>query len=224
MIEIKNIDQSEALRYLGYGSNKPSETIQNLINECETQLLKVIEPRFLYRTFRATKTDSEISLENCKLVLTGKDIFAHLDGCDSVVLMCATISAGVDKLIRVTQISDMTKALIMDSLASVAVEQICNKVDIEIKAEHSTQYQTWRYSPGYGDLPLSIEKDFLDALNAPKRIGLFANESSILTPRKSVTAIIGLSDNQIPQRKRGCQSCNLRDTCAFRKRGDRCGF
>ena len=222
MITINSIDQKEALRYLGYGENIPDENMQEIINSCEKQLLGAIEPRYLFQCFDIKSFDNGIALENTKLVLMGKDIENHLSGCKKVVLMCATISSGVDKLIRASQISDMTKTIILDSLASVAIEQVCNIVEEEIKSEFSGFNQTWRFSPGYGDFPIEIQKDFLDALNAPKRIGLMATQSSILTPRKSVTAVIGLSENEILRKKRGCQTCNLRETCAFKKRGKRC--
>lgn len=224
MAEIKSIDKNEALRYLGYGGKSPDETIRQLIDTCEAELLKAIQPRFLYRCFDIEKTKSGILLDNTNLLLTGKDIENHLSGCNKAVLLCATISSGADRLIRVAQLNDMTKAVILDSLASVAVEQICNQAEKEIKKQFSEYFQTWRYSPGYGDFPIEIQKDFLDVLNAPKTIGLMATESSILTPRKSVTAVIGLSADEILQKKRGCQTCRLRETCAFRKRGERCEF
>lgn len=224
MITINNIAQTEALRYLGYGEKSPDDNIQKIINSAEKELLGVIQPRHLYQSFVIKGVENGVTLENTNLILTGKDIKNHLTGCKKVVLLCATISSGVDKLIRVSQLSDMTKTVIIDSLASVAIEQVCNLVEEEIREKFLEFNQTWRYSPGYGDFPIEIQKDFLDVLNAPKRIGLMATESSMLTPTKSVTAVIGLSENQLEKKKRGCQTCNLRETCAFRKRGERCEF
>ena len=54
--------------------------------------------------------------------------------------------------------------------------------------------QTWRFSPGYGDRPLSMQDDLLAAVEAGKRIGLATTQGHMLTPMKSVTAIIGLQD------------------------------
>lgn len=47
--------------------------------------------------------------------------------------MCVTLSAGVDSLIRRKQIGDMAQAAIIDSMASAAVEQVCDKVEEIIK-------------------------------------------------------------------------------------------
>ncbi len=68
------------------------------------------------------------------------------------------------------------------------------------------------------DLPISVQRVFLDVLNAQKFIGLNATENNILTPRKSVTAIIGLSENEISKGRRGCACCNMREVCQFRKK------
>ena len=47
-------------------------------------------------------------------------------------------------------------------------------------------------------------------------------DSYMLTPTKSVTAVIGLSKNPIPQRARGCQTCSMNKKCQFRQKGGRC--
>lgn len=43
-------------------------------------------------------------------------------------MMCATIGSEIDKLIRISQISDMARAVVLDSFASVAVEQVCQRL------------------------------------------------------------------------------------------------
>ncbi len=224
MKTIESIDQKEALRYLGYVGNKPEENIQKILNECESNVLDIIDPRYIYKCFDIISNEDKIVLDNCKLELTGNDIVNHLKGCTKVILMCATLSMNMDRFIRVTQITDMTKAVIIDSLASVAIEKICDNIQDEILEEYSGYFQTYRYSPGYGDFPIEIQKDFLSVLDAPKKIGLTSTNDCILTPKKSVTAIIGLSETQLRTEKRGCQSCNMKDTCLYRKKGERCGF
>ena len=50
----------------------------------------------------------------------------------------------------------MAKALVFDSLASVAVEQACDKVEELLREEYPDYYQTFRFGIGYGDLPISM--------------------------------------------------------------------
>ena len=79
-----------------------------------------------------------------------------------------------------------------------------------------------RYSPGYGDLPLTVQEPLLQLLNAAKRLGVTLSESSLLIPTKTVTAIIGLSDRPVPKGKKGCAVCNLSASCPYRVKGEHC--
>ena len=81
---------------------------------------------------------------------------------------------------------------------------------------------TWRYSPGYGDLPLEAQRELVRALDTHRKIGVSLTESCLMMPSKSVTAILGISDTKRDDRKNKCDFCNNRERCAFRKRGTRC--
>lgn len=138
-------------------------------------------------------------------------------------MMCATIGSEIDKLIRISQISDMAMAVVLDSFASVAVEQVCQKVDEILAEKYSGKYMTFRFSPGYGDYPIEMQKEYLRILDAPRKIGLTTGDSCLLVPSKSVTAILGISDNPIERRKRGCAICSMKGKCRFRRNGEHCG-
>lgn len=251
-IVLEQLNVSEALRYLGYGGNAPDGRVMQLINECSQEIMSAARPQMVYKVFdieepqpaetvsagaqsdsQRTETVSDdaasdkaeykyVSLSGTNLVLTGNSIAEHLAGCEKAVLFAATVSAGIDRLIRVTQLEDMAKAVIMDSLASVAVEQVCDKTELIIKAQFPEYYQTFRFGVGYGDLPITLQKDFLNVLNAPKVIGLNTNASCMLTPTKSVTAVIGLSKQPVSAKNRGCQTCSMYENCNFRRKGGRC--
>ena len=223
-LELSSLNKKEALRYMGYGSNEPDPTISKALDECEKALLAVIKPCCIYHVFDIATAENGISVCGTSLVLEGNSVSEHLAGCSKAVLLAATLSAHADKTIRRFEATDMTRAVICDFLASAAVEQVCDATDEQIRNEFSVFHQTWRFSPGYGDLPLDIQGKFLDVLQAQKRIGLNATENNILTPRKSVTAVIGLSEYDIPKGRRGCAACNMKDVCQFRKRGDHCGI
>lgn len=223
-MEIISINKAEAFRYMGYKNGCADEAIVGLTAECEKQLLDVISPRYVYKVFDIERTDEGIAVKNTSLMLRGNDIAAHLKDCERCVLLCATISSGADALIRSFEAVDMLKAMITDCLASAAIEQVCNEAEAIINSELEGMNFTWRFSPGYGDLPLEIQSQFIDVLDAQKRVGVNISESMIMIPRKSVTAIIGVSTKEISKGKRGCICCNMRDRCAYRKRGERCGY
>lgn len=220
-IQVTSLNRAETLRYLQC-DNSIGEDFSNLIDSCETQILKAIQPRYIYQIFDITHLEDCISVDNTNLKLYGNDIKNHLNGCDKAILMCATISSNVDRVIRMAEISDMAKALILDVLSSVAIENVCNQVDSIIKEEYPQYYQTWRFSAGYGDFPIDIQRDFLNVLNAPKKIGLCVTDTNIMTPRKSVTAVMGLSENPIEKKRLGCASCNMREVCQYRAKNLKC--
>lgn len=224
MIEIKSIDRKEALRYLScHDEQNIGETASAYLDECEKRLLEVITPKYLYKYFPLITENGTPVIEGCPLPLEGRDIAAHLEGCTGVILMCGTIGSGADRLIRILQIEDMAKAVIADAFAGAAVEQTMNEAEKHIREEFAGKYFTWRYSPGYGDFPIDLQKSLLAVLDAPRKIGLCASDSKMLVPVKSVTAVIGVSDSPLPQKKRGCVTCNMRERCQFRKRGLHCG-
>lgn len=222
MIKPEHINKTEAIRYMGLGSSKPDTVIAAIIDECEKKLLDAIRPLYTYAVFDLNRRENGIEVKNTPLLLTGKAVKNHLVGCDKAVLMAATLGIEADKVIKRYQISDLTFALAADALASAAIEQVCNAAEEEIKEKVAPLYMTWRFSPGYGDLPLDIQRSFLTVLNAQKRIGLTVTDSLIMLPSKSVSAIIGLSDQPIEKKRQGCAVCNLRSSCQYRKRGDRC--
>ena len=214
MITLRSLDKAEAVRYLGGAGIALSDAMNALLDDCERELLRAVDAKYLYRM---------IDLP-CGELTQGQDIKNHLAGCNRAAVLCATLGAGVDRLLRVSKISDMSRAVVLDSLAAAAIEQVCDEVERRIAAEVPERYFTFRFSPGYGDYPLETQKQLLRLLDAPRKIGLSLSESLLLTPVKSVTAVIGLSDRPIPRGKRGCAICSLRETCAYRRKGMHCGF
>lgn len=219
---ITSINRTEAFRYLGIKGTPDNATLQ-LADECEKMLLAEMTPKFCWIYAEISEySDNSVKLSGYTLSLDGNDISAHLDGCHGVVLMCATLGNNVDMLLRKTQTQDMAKAVILDAMASAAIEQVCDEAEKEISARLENKHFTWRFSPGYGDFPIAVQKDFLLALNAQKVIGLCASQSGMLTPTKSVTAVIGVHEKSVQQQKHSCESCNMRDRCNYRKTGGTC--
>ena len=201
---------TEALRYLGYRGSPPDEQTAALLEKGYKELSAAAQPRFVYKLLKK---------EECGQFLYGADIEKHLSASDGVIFFAATLGSGTDKVIRTAEISNMAYALILDALASAMTE---DRSEAQIKSKVQGHF-TWRFSPGYGDYPISVQPLIIDLLRADKLIGLTVTDSSILLPRKSVTAVIGVSDGDQPQNsKRGCDSCLMREKCAFRKEGKIC--
>ncbi len=224
MIEITHINRNEALRYMGYNKNIDINNILPILDKCEKRLLAAIKPRYIYKIYDVDVYNNSVGVKGSPIEFESKDIASHLAGCSKAVFLAATLSDGADRLIREYQINDMTSALITDCMASAAVEQLCDLAEEEIKSNIGKFYMTWRFSPGYGDFSIKYQKDFITLTDAFRKTGLTLNQSNILIPRKSVTAIAGLSENPIPKKRQGCSICNMKEICQYRKRGEHCGF
>lgn len=214
MIELSSLNRQECVRYLGNAKVQMNSQMEKLLDICEREVIETANTKYLYK---------EVPVNNPELS-EGNDIKNHLQGCYSAIIMCATLGNSIDTLIRKTQLSDMAKAVVLDSFASVAIEQVCCSVDEIIAEKFSGKYLTFRFSPGYGDYPITLQKQFLNILDAQRKIGLCTNDNYLLTPTKSVTAVMGISYNEIEQRKRGCAVCSLKGNCRYRKAGSHCGF
>ena len=218
-ITIKQVDFNEALRYLGYGGHVPDNKTKELLLLCGRQLIEAAEGKFVYKVFELENGQ----IPNSLFRLEGKAIAKHLKNCTKAVFMCATLSANVDALIRKKQIVSMAEAAITDSLASAMIEQVCDKAEETILKDFAQYEHTWRFGLGYDDFPMASQKQFLEILDAPKRLGVCVNESMMLTPTKSVTCVIGLGHDLERSSTKSCDVCSFREKCQFRKEGKSCG-
>ena len=101
-IIIESINKSEAVRYMGYRGNEPDETMKNIIDNVEKELLKVMVPRYIYKCFDLENVDGKVILKGADFDLVGKSIQHYLKDCEKAIVMCATLSYGVDRFIRMT--------------------------------------------------------------------------------------------------------------------------
>lgn len=219
------INKDEVLRYLGYKGQIIEEDMMKCIDECREEVKKVITPRFIYRYTDIKVQEEYIEVVNTNLILKGKDIREHLKNSKECVLMAVTIGNDIEKRTRLYEKTNLTKALILDSCATTAVEEVCDIVENKIREEAALKGMniTFRYSPGYGDLPLDTQSSFLRTLDTVKAIGLTVSENNLLFPRKSVTAIIGIVSKKIQNKKRSCKDCSNYENCSFRREGESCG-
>lgn len=216
-MEQLHIDMQEVARYLGYGTSPlDAETLEQ-IQGVEKTIRQVATPRVTHQVFPLQGT----ILSGTTLTLQGEDIKQLLDQSHHAILLAVTLGQGVDGLLRRLSVGQLASAVIADVCASSMIEGFCQDICNELEGTWRAkgQYLTPRFSAGYGDLPLAIQGDICTLLNSQKTIGLAATSTQILTPRKSITAIIGIQDQPLKPTPTGCASCNLAGHCSYRKGG-----
>lgn len=206
--------KEEALRYLGVRGEADGQTAA-LLERGERELNAAISPAFCWQAARKSE---------CGGLLRGNDIKKHLEKSEDVLFFAATLGAAADRLIRAAEVENMAYALVLDALSSAMIERYCDECETVMREKTGGRF-TFRFSPGYGDFPIELQGALLRFLSAEKRIGLTATENHILIPRKSVTAVIGITATEDtdgePPKKKTCESCNMRDRCDFRRCGRR---
>jgi len=216
------LDLSEPLRYLGV-QGEPDPDLYAQLSAVADRLTRSVTPRWLWRAFPVSLKGEAVALGGSGIALPGGLARRMLADCSQAVLLVCTLGAGFETLLRAEQARSMARAAMLDACGSAWVEAGCDGVEEEIAARFPELYLTDRFSPGYGDLPLELQRDICAALEAPKRLGIQVGESLLMNPTKSVTAVIGLSDRPQPARIRGCGHCRFRQSCQFRKEGTTCG-
>ena len=133
--------------------------------------------------------------------------------------MCgATVVTGVDRLIARTSLTDMANAVVLQACAAAMLEEFCDEKQFEIGEELEKEglYLRPRFSPGYGDFDIGFQKSFMQMLDCAKAIGLTMTESFMMTPTKSVTAVIGASRIKERCPIAGCEVCDKKE-CIYRR-------
>lgn len=231
-------DKKEAVRYLGYKGAEPDTEMSARIDRCGEELLSVITPRSTWvecsLSFSQGGNTADVTLEKNNaekvrdienptlkiedMVIESRNLYRNLKGCEKAVLFAATLGLEADRLIARKTAVRMSEAVIYQAAAAAVIETYCDEVNEEIREYYEKEgyYLRPRFSPGYGDVALSHQKDFCRLLNASKRIGLTVTEGDLMVPIKSVTAVIGLSKQNSDCHKKGCEECD-KTNCEFRR-------
>mgnify|MGYP001781023882 FL=1 len=221
-----SIDREEVLRYLEYKGQDIDNNLIEIIEECRNITKDRINPRYTFRVYSIKqKYKGIIELEGTNLILESNDLYEILKDCNECILMAATLGINIEKDIKKYSCTELTKEIIIDSCATTAIEEVCDRVQNEIENNilKNGQYLTFRYSPGYGDLSIEKNTEILTILNGQKEIGLTITNSGIMIPRKSVIAIIGITDKKVEQDKTSCSTCKNKSKCKFKKGVNSCG-
>ena len=218
-----NVNKNEIKRYLGYqGVKEYSPEIEEAIDECLEEMKKVVSPRYVYKRFPIIWLDDGDShvLEFSGVKIKEGSLTANVRGCTDIVMLAVTLGPEPDRLVKRAGLRQSFKAMVYQATGAAMVEAWCDEINEKIIAEAQEDglYARPRFSPGYGNFPLETQKDFERILMMHKKIGVSLSESLLMTPTKSVTAVIGLSKEKLPCIKSGCEICLKNDTCEYSRK------
>ena len=149
-------------------------------------------PLFEYRcAYCVTNSDCHAAVVTVNaLSVTSRDLAALLAPHRRAVVVAATVGARFERyLVRLSRLSP-SAALMADALGTERVEALMDGFQAALAADGIVT--TRRFSPGYGDLPLSFQREVFSLLSPEKNLGLSLGERLLMIPRKSVTALMGV--------------------------------
>ncbi len=209
-----SIPTREVMRYMGM-KNETSEITSKALSICD-MLQKNSSPALCYTVIPVRIVQNTVTLG--VVSFKSKSLSTHLKGSSKAVVFAATLGIGADRLISRLSHTSVADAHCADAAGTAYIESICDAFAQDLKTFDFCKncHLTTRFSPGYGDVPLDLQKDIFSITDCAKNIGLTLSDSLLMMPTKSVTAIIGISDCELRGNNCSCSECNL-NNCLYRK-------
>lgn len=184
------VKRRQILRYAG--ARDGFDGMEELLDEC----LGIVLPKTVYKVcwceIPLVVYDGGVDLGFMKT--NSKGLAKNLKNCTSAVVFAATIGIETDRLISRYAAVSPVKSLMFQAIGAERIESLCDIFNAEVSARKA--YTRSRFSPGYGDFSLEAQRDIFRVLEPSRKIGLNLNDSFLMSPSKSVTAIIGVSDSK----------------------------
>lgn len=173
-------------RFLGLDKNN---TAFDLVITETSALIKELSPSYVYAYFDIEENETGILLKGADILLSGILAKKHFSDCKGVIVLLATLGLKSEIIMRRTFALSAEKGLVLDAVFSDAIEKELDRTEKSLSEKFGRL--TTRISCGYGDLPIILQKPLFDVVGGEK-IGVSINECFMLTPNKSVLALIGV--------------------------------
>ena len=202
-----SVNKNEVFRY-AKGAD------EGVVNELLSECLPKLTYKVCYMHFPLKCDGNVLDLGFAKTY--SKALMKNLGGCSEIVLFGATIGIEFDRLMQRYMHLSPAKAFILQGIGAERIESLCDVFCGELENELKTcgKHIRPRFSAGYGDFTLDAQKEIFSVLDAPRKRGLTLTDSLIMSPSKSVTAIVGISDTPSCKAHK-CASCG-NATCEYR--------
>ncbi|MBR3810421.1 MAG: Vitamin B12 dependent methionine synthase activation subunit [Clostridia bacterium] len=180
-------NKKEILRYGDCKDVTPE--IEKLLNECIEEVKSKLSYKVCYCVLPVKAIEKSIDFDAFRV--NSEKLSLNLKNCERVIVFGATLGTEIDRLIMKHGKLSPTKALFFQSIGAAQIEALCDEFLEDIKKDLKVNLKP-RFSPGFGDLELTTQKDIFKVLDCSKKIGLTLNDSLLMSPTKSVTAFVGI--------------------------------
>jgi hypothetical protein len=169
----------------------------NLVALAEQALLEgrqLIKPVAAYRILPVENISADSFSLAGELWLTGPFVAGHLAGAQQIALLVCTLGAGIENKIATLAMENPAYVFALDGFGSVAARALRVAVCDELKAGMSASglFTSIPLIPGMNDWAVDVGQPQLFAALDTTRIGVSLNESAQMSPRKSISMLIGI--------------------------------
>ncbi len=210
-ISLPPVNEREVLRYAGV-KGEADGVLSSSLAECVREITPALAPKVCYTLL--TKEELFAAIPSAR---KSEGLRAVLEG-DRVVLFAATLGLAVDRLIARYAAVAPSKAVLSQAIGAERIEALCDCFCANYeKTLPRARRLGKRFSPGYGDFPLLAQRELFHILQCEKNVGLTLTDGLMMSPTKSVTAIVGVTDDEGDKiGKKACEDCRKTD-CGYRK-------
>lgn len=208
------LNEKEALRYLGFRGRPADPETVRAVREIGAALEKSLQPKCVSRRYAVRVSDTAVELDGWRI--ESVKLARHLRGAEAAYLFAATLGVQADAMVRRYAVRGAAAGAVADAVCSALIEDYCDEMQARLGAEEARNglFLRPRFSPGYGDFALESQREIFPRLACEKRIGVTLTDSLLMTPFKSVTAVIGVTASPDCAYSK-CAACT-NTACAFR--------
>lgn len=212
------VDEEEILRLLGNPEGDMDHHTRNLVTHYAGRCKELALPRggYAWSGSGSFLSDQELMLEGIRFRV-GKIIARELQQAEAFACFAVTLGPGPETMGReLIRSGNFLEGYLVDLIASGMVESLANQIHARIKALAGARGMkvTNHYSPGYCSWRVN-EQQKIFGLMPPGWCGITLSESSLMSPIKSISGIIGIGP-EVAYHSASCTLCPMPD-CQFRK-------
>lgn len=198
---------------MGYGDNLPSKEVVELTHKIIDEISQICTPEYGYKICTGEITGVRSIKIGNEEFHPGSIITKYLTTSEQFIIVVATAGVAFDKYLKELHTKgDILNDFIADSLGSAIAEATIEKLLTQLETEIG--HISNSYSPGYCGWHVKEQQKLFKLL--PTGVcGITLNDSSLMNPIKSISAVIGYGKDVI-KKPYGCAICEKKD-CYKRK-------
>lgn len=194
--QLPEVNRREVLRYAKAQGSSDQATI-DCMERAIVEITPLLAPRLCFIRAELELTPPNVAFGGLRV--SSNDLCKALKNCTEAIAFAGTLGLDVDRVIaKHSRLSPVT-ALFCQAIGAERIEALCDAFCDDVRSTNPQMFLKPRFSPGFGDLTLDFQKALTEALDTTRLIGMSLNGSFLMSPSKSVTAIMGLMP---------CQSTN----------------